>query len=116
MVVLQTDLASADRRYEALKQHAEEKLEEANEELHRLRTTLEIELSTTRAKLHKSELKVTSLESTVEAKSRENAELMAICDELIQKIDSQATAAGSSRSAAFLASLNIPRGGPDAPK
>jgi alpha-D-ribose 1-methylphosphonate 5-triphosphate synthase subunit PhnG len=77
--------------------------------LYRLQTTLEIELSATRAKLHKSELKVGGLEGTVEAKSRENSELMAICDELIQKIDSQAAVAGTSRSANILASLNLNR-------
>lgn len=106
---LQTDLGNADRRYDALRKHAEDKLNEANEELHRLKTTLEIELSATRAKLHKTELKVSGLESTVDSKTKENGELMAICDELIQKIDSQAVAAGSSKSAAVLASLNINR-------
>jgi hypothetical protein len=40
-----------------------------------------------RAKLLKSELRLSSLESSVEAKTKENAELLAICDELISKID-----------------------------
>ncbi|PJF17362.1 60S ribosomal protein L37 [Paramicrosporidium saccamoebae] len=57
IAALQTDLQNADRRYETLHSHAELKLQEANEELYRLQTTLEIELSATRAKLHKSELK-----------------------------------------------------------
>ena len=35
----------------------------------------------------KAELRTSSLESTVEAKAKENSELMAICDELISKMD-----------------------------
>ena len=65
---------------------------------------LDAELSATKAKLHKAELKISSLESVVEAKSRENAELMAICDELIQKIDAQGSGGASSH---LLASLNM---------
>lgn len=51
------------------------------------KASLENELSVTRAKLLKSELKINSLESSIEAKTRENSELMTICDELIHKMD-----------------------------
>ena len=47
----------------------------------------EDEISATKAKLLKAELRTSSLESAVEAKAKENSELMAICDELISKID-----------------------------
>lgn len=85
---LQSELEAADSRFNMVKKHAEERLQIANEEVHRLRTTLEIDLSTTKAKLLKTELKVSGLERSLEAKNKENCELMAICDELIQKIDS----------------------------
>lgn len=52
-----------------------------------VKATLENELSVTKAKLLKSELKISSLESAIEAKTRENSELMTICDELIHKMD-----------------------------
>lgn len=102
---LQSDLANADRRYETLHQHAEAKLSEANTELYRIRTTLDAELASTKAKLHKAELRVASLEASVETKTKENSELMAICDELIQKIDRQTQ--GEKSSSNLLASLNL---------
>lgn len=52
-----------------------------------LKASLENELSVTKAKLLKSELKISSLEASIEAKTRENNELMTICDELIHKMD-----------------------------
>lgn len=52
-----------------------------------IKASLENELSATKAKLLKSELKISSLESGIEAKTRENSELMTICDELIKKMD-----------------------------
>jgi len=99
---LSSELQESERNYALLKEHAEAKLQEANYELHRLRSSLEVELSSTKAKLHKAELRAASLESTIDAKTRENAELMTICDELIQKMD----ATKSVTAAAFLQSLN----------
>ena len=52
-----------------------------------LKSSLENELSVTKAKLLKSELIINSLEATVESKTKENAELLTICDELIHKMD-----------------------------
>ena len=48
---------------------------------------MDVELSATKAKLLKAELRIASLEESLESKTRENKELGAICDELIQKID-----------------------------
>lgn len=59
----------------------------ANAEIARVRASYELEVSTFKAKLHRSELKVTSLEQSLEAKAKENAELLKICDELIGKMD-----------------------------
>lgn len=58
-----------------------------NSESKTIKESLENELSATRAKLHKSELKISSLETAIEAKTKENSELMTICDELIHKMD-----------------------------
>jgi alpha-D-ribose 1-methylphosphonate 5-triphosphate synthase subunit PhnG len=52
-----------------------------------LKEKYEDELSLAKAKLTKAEVRVSTLENTVASKTKENAELMAICDELIQKID-----------------------------
>lgn len=85
----QAELANAERRYESLRRQAESKLEEAEREINMVRESMESELAVMRARLHKSDLRITSLESTIEAKTRENAELMIICDELIGKMDKQ---------------------------
>ena len=45
----------------------------------------------------------------MEAKTRENAELMTICDELIQKIDAQAVGGKPTAGSTMLASLNLTR-------
>ena len=84
---LQAELTNADRRFEALRQHAEQKLTEANQQIQKVQSSMDVELSATKAKLLKAELRIGSLEEALESKTRENKELGAICDELIQKID-----------------------------
>ena len=59
----------------------------SNSESKNVKESLEFELSATKAKLHNSELKISSLESAIDAKTKENSELMTICDELIHKMD-----------------------------
>ena len=60
---------------------------EANNETARVRQEASNEASALRAKITRAELAVKSLESTIEAKTQENKELMAICDDLILKMD-----------------------------
>lgn len=55
--------------------------------MEKVKASNENEAALLRAKLSKCELKIKSLEATVDAKSKENAELMVICDDLIQKMD-----------------------------
>lgn len=62
-----------------------------NTEARNTKEALEYELSATKAKLLKSELKISSLETAIETKTRENSELMTICDELIHKMDKRCT-------------------------
>lgn len=70
-----------------MKQHAEQKLSEAGSQLQRVQSSMEVEVSAMKAKLLKAELRMGALEEGLETKTRENKELGAICDELIQKID-----------------------------
>lgn len=60
----------------------------ANQELDHIRRSHQAEIAKLRAMLKKSEVRVTSLEESLEQKSKENQELTAICDELISKVGS----------------------------
>lgn len=84
---LQSELSQADKRFSIFKGSAEDRIADANEELYRIKNSLETELSSAKAKLSRSELKIVGLEAMVASKTKENAELMAISDELIQRID-----------------------------
>ncbi|KAI8835791.1 transforming acidic coiled-coil-containing protein-domain containing protein [Chytriomyces cf. hyalinus JEL632] len=74
-------------RYQVLKAHAEEKLQEANIEIARVRAGLEKEIASLRVKISRSELHMASLEKNVESKAAENAELTKICDDLLMQIE-----------------------------
>jgi hypothetical protein len=54
-----------------------------------IKSSLENELSVTKAKLLKSDLQANSLEAALKAKIEENSQIMTICDELIHKMDRQ---------------------------
>jgi len=81
-----TKLKNQDQRYDLLKAHAEEKLEEANKEIDNISRGQDAEIAKLTALLKKTEMKATSLERTVEQKNRENQELTTICDDLIAKV------------------------------
>ncbi|KAG8231238.1 hypothetical protein J437_LFUL005912, partial [Ladona fulva] len=82
----QANLRKQEQRYEVLKSHAEAQLESANQELESVRRAQQLEITKLRAMLKKTELRLASLEETVEQKEKENQELVAICDELIGKL------------------------------
>ncbi|XP_042841088.1 transforming acidic coiled-coil-containing protein 3 isoform X5 [Panthera pardus] len=75
------------RRYQALKAHAEEKLQRANEEIAQVRSKAQAEALAFQASLRKEQTRVQSLEKTVEQKTKENEELTRICDDLISKME-----------------------------
>ncbi|XP_026536937.1 transforming acidic coiled-coil-containing protein 1 isoform X2 [Notechis scutatus] len=75
-----------EQRYQALKIHAEEKLDKANEEIAQVRTKAKAEGAALHAGLRKEQMKVESLERTLHQKNREIEELTKICDELIAKL------------------------------
>lgn len=79
-------LKKSDQKYELLKSHAEEKLEEANKEIDNISRAQDTEIAKLTARLRKAEMQATSLEREVERKQNENQELTNICDELINKV------------------------------
>ncbi|NXK93489.1 TACC3 protein, partial [Formicarius rufipectus] len=76
-----------EQRYQALKAHAEEKLQKANEEIAHVRNKAESEAAALQATLRKEQMRNHSLEKSLEQKTKENDELTKICDDLISKIE-----------------------------
>merc|ERR1739842_105719 len=77
-----------EERYELLKTHAETKLNEANSRIAEIQRSKSAEIAKLTALLRKAEMRVASLERSLEQKTRENQELTTICDELIGKVGS----------------------------
>lgn len=59
----------------------------ANVEIHKVRSVYEKETASTRTKLSRAELQISTLERAVEMKTTENLELTKICDGLLQQIE-----------------------------
>ncbi|XP_073430533.1 transforming acidic coiled-coil-containing protein 3 isoform X3 [Dendrobates tinctorius] len=76
-----------EQRYQALKAHAEEKLNRANEEIAQVRSKAKGEATALQAALRKEQMKIQSLERSLEQKTKENDELTKICDDLILKME-----------------------------
>ncbi|XP_068259173.1 transforming acidic coiled-coil-containing protein 3 [Nyctibius grandis] len=76
-----------EQRYQALKAHAEEKLHQANEEIAQVRSKAKSETAALQANLRKEQMRIQSLERTLEQKTKENEELTKICDDLISKME-----------------------------
>lgn len=76
----------SEEKYELLKSHAETKLGEANQRLEEIQSSKAAEITKLQALLRKAEMRVASLERTVEQKSKENDELTKMCDELISRV------------------------------
>ncbi|XP_042316406.1 transforming acidic coiled-coil-containing protein 3 isoform X2 [Sceloporus undulatus] len=76
-----------EQRYQALKAHAEEKLCQANEEIAQVRSKAQTEVVALQATLRKEQMRIQSLERSIEQKTKENDELTKICDDLISKME-----------------------------
>lgn len=76
-----------EQRYQALKAHAEEKLQQANEEIAQVRSKAKSEIAALQATLRKEQMRIQSLERSLEQKTKENDELTKICDDLISKME-----------------------------
>ncbi|KAM9192969.1 transforming acidic coiled-coil-containing protein 3 isoform 2-T2 [Mergus octosetaceus] len=79
-----------EQRYQALKAHAEEKLHQANEEIAQVRSKAKSETAALQASLRKEQMRIQSLERSLEQKAKENDELTKICDDLILKMEKNA--------------------------
>ncbi|XP_018110491.1 transforming acidic coiled-coil-containing protein 1 isoform X2 [Xenopus laevis] len=79
-------LKQEEQRYQALKLHAEEKLNKASEEIAQVRTKAKAESAALSAGLRKEQMKIESLEKALQQKNQEIEELTKICDELIAKM------------------------------
>ncbi|XP_061599816.1 transforming acidic coiled-coil-containing protein 3 [Cololabis saira] len=75
-----------EQRYQTLKAHAEEKIGQANGEIAEVRSKYKAEVSGLQAQLRREQLKVQSLEKSLDQKEREAEELTKLCDELISKV------------------------------
>lgn len=62
----------------------------AQQEMENLKRNLEGESSRVKAQLKKTEMRLASVEQSLEQKSKENEELTTLCDELINKLGSNA--------------------------
>ncbi|KAM6073232.1 transforming acidic coiled-coil-containing protein 3 isoform 2-T2 [Theristicus caerulescens] len=76
-----------EQRYGALKAHAEDKLHQANEEIAQVRSKAKSEIAALQASLRKEQMRIQSLERSLEQKTKENDELTKICDDLILKME-----------------------------
>ncbi|XP_033980828.1 transforming acidic coiled-coil-containing protein 3 isoform X2 [Trematomus bernacchii] len=75
-----------EQRYKTLKTHAEEKIGQANGEINEVRSKNNSETSALQAQLRMEQLKVQSLEKSLDQKEKEAEELTKLCDELICKV------------------------------
>ncbi|KAI9579236.1 hypothetical protein GQX74_004708 [Glossina fuscipes] len=77
------NLRLQEQRYEKMKSHAMQQLEIANKKLESLTKDHAIETTKLKALLKKQEIAHSSITEQLMQKTKENAELMKICDELI---------------------------------
>lgn len=75
-----------EARYETLRQHAMQQLNKANAELDSVKKAHQAEILKLNAMLKKSEVAASSLQESLAQKIKDNEELTAICDELINKV------------------------------
>ena len=76
-------LREKEQRFDRLKCHAEDKVQQANDAIQQIQTNGEVEMARLATMLRKSELKVETLDQTMRQKSEESRELAQMCDELI---------------------------------
>merc|ERR1711997_773245 len=68
-------LKKSEDRFELLKSHAEGKLNDANRALEQIQRSKSAEVSKLQAMMRKAEMRVSTLERTIDQKTRENKEL-----------------------------------------
>jgi len=73
-------------KYSTLKKHAEEKIEFANNEIEKVRKTSGVEIQRLSAELRKAEIKISSLDLSVQQKDNENSQLTSLLEDLLTKV------------------------------
>lgn len=73
-------------KYSTLKKHAEEKIEFANNEIEKVRKTSGVEIQRLSAELRKAEIKISSLDLSVQQKDNENSQLTNLLEDLLTKV------------------------------
>ncbi|XP_038142184.1 transforming acidic coiled-coil-containing protein 3 [Cyprinodon tularosa] len=79
-------MRKGEQRYQALKAHAEEKINLANQQIAEVRSKYKAELSALQVQLRREQLRIQTLETSLEQKEKEVGELTKLCDELISKV------------------------------
>ncbi|CAG9828674.1 unnamed protein product [Diabrotica balteata] len=74
-----------EERYESLKAHARTQIEKSNKEIHDVKEQHDIEINKLRAFIRRLEIKVSSLEISLQQKTEECEQLSALCDEVTGK-------------------------------
>ncbi|KAG7509668.1 hypothetical protein JOB18_001582 [Solea senegalensis] len=81
-----TRIQKEEQRYQTLKAHADEKIACANREISEVQSRYKAEVSALQAQLRREQLKVQSLDKSLDQKEKEVEELTKLCDELITKV------------------------------
>jgi predicted component of viral defense system (DUF524 family) len=84
-------LEELNAKYEALKLHAQQKLEDAQRLLEKQKEQYTTELVSLRARLVRAESRNQALLQSLEAKDKENKQLFEICQQLMSKFEGKNT-------------------------
>jgi len=79
-------IEKSEDRYDKLKAHAAEKIDNANAVIAKVRKQQDIDMAGLNAQLKLSQSKVNTLKEKIEQKDVENQQLTQICDDLIKKV------------------------------
>ncbi|CAH1103429.1 unnamed protein product [Psylliodes chrysocephalus] len=83
--VAQATNVQHEERYESLKAHARTQIEKSNKEIHSMKELHEMEMSKLKAYARRLEIKLSSLEVSLQQKTEECEQLSALCDEVTGK-------------------------------
>eukprot|EP00054_Salpingoeca_dolichothecata_P014872 m.84653 g.84653 ORF g.84653 m.84653 type:complete len:434 (+) comp21206_c0_seq2:60-1361(+) len=83
----QETLKISNEKYKKLKSHAEGKIETANSEIANVRDNYKNQIGLLNVKIKKAETNIAQLTRQLEAKEKDNEELNAICNDLMQQLE-----------------------------
>jgi hypothetical protein len=88
---VQRELAETKAKYNALKQHSQEKLDDVHNMLIKQKEQFQNDTTVLKAKAVRSDANNQALKQSLEAKEKENKNLMDICQQLLLKAEGRAT-------------------------